>query len=105
MVSGFLTSPNDQRRMSSAVARPIRSWSKVVDSSTGSPVSEFVRCLAGSDLVDGRGLEAAGDVDAELFCSAEGVVVGVTEVDRRAVGREDLDVQAERLHLLHEHLE
>src|SRR3546814_20909363 len=64
-----------------------------------------VRCLAGSDLVDGRGLEAAGDVDAEFFGSTEGVVIGVAEVDRGAVGREDLDVQAERLHLLHEHLE
>ncbi|MAO34862.1 MAG: hypothetical protein CMP12_02945, partial [Zunongwangia sp.] len=52
---------------------------------------------AGSDLVDRRGLESGGDVDAELFRRAEGVVIGVAEVDRRAVGREDLDVQAERL--------
>src|SRR5918995_101401 len=92
--------------MSSAVARPMRSSSKVVASSNFSPwkVSGIVY-WPGLDLVDRRRLEAAGDVDAELFCSTEGVVVGVTEVDRRAVGREDLDVQAERLHLLHEHLE
>ena len=61
--------------------------------------------VEGLDLVDRGGLEAAGDVDTEFLCCAERLVVGVAEVDQRAVGREDLDVQAERLHLLHEHLE
>ncbi|MFQ0801045.1 hypothetical protein AN648_15175, partial [Listeria monocytogenes] len=59
----------------------------------------------GSDFVDGRRLEPGGDVDAELFRSAEGLVVGVAQADRLAVGREDLHVQAERLHLLDEDLE
>src|SRR6478672_8667725 len=35
MVSGFLTSPWDHARMSSAVARPIRNSSKKLTSSTG----------------------------------------------------------------------
>src|SRR3712207_3404104 len=35
MVSGFLTSPLDHMRIESAVARPIRSWSKLLTSSTG----------------------------------------------------------------------
>src|SRR5664279_455896 len=35
MVSGFLTSPCDHARMSSAVARPIRNSSKKLTSSTG----------------------------------------------------------------------
>src|SRR5690606_16062458 len=58
-----------------------------------------------SDLVDRCGFETAGDVDAELLRRAEGLVIGVAEVHRGAVRREDLDVQAQRLHLLHEHLE
>ena len=32
MVSGFLTSPLDQVRIESAVARPIRSWLKLLTS-------------------------------------------------------------------------
>lgn len=58
-----------------------------------------------SDLADGRGLEPRGDVDAEFLRRAEHLVVGVTQVDGRTIGRENLDVQAQRLHLLDEHLE
>src|SRR6266699_3616959 len=71
MVSGFLTSPWDHWRMSSAVARPMRSSSKKLTSSTLVPLS----------------------------------LVAVAHLDRDAVAGEDLDVQAERLHLLDEHLE
>src|SRR5215207_2753744 len=91
--------------MSSAVARPMRSSSKVVASSNFSPRKSQSSFWPGSDLVDVRRLEARGDVDAELLRCAEGLVVGVSQRDRGAVCREDLDVQAERLHLLHEHLE
>src|SRR4051795_9545816 len=101
MVSGFLTSPYDQRRMSSAVARPMRSSSKVVASSNFSPwkISEVVFYWPGLDLVDVRRLEARGDVDAELLSSTEDFVVRVAQAHSRAIRREDLDVQAERLHL------
>src|SRR5690606_21118393 len=59
----------------------------------------------GSDLVDRGGLESARDVDAQLLRGAEGLVIGVAQADDLAVSAENLDVQAERLHFLHEHLE
>src|SRR6478752_1367222 len=92
--------------MSSAVARPMRSSSNVVASSNFSPwkVSE-VFYWPGLDLVDVRRLEARGDVDAELLSGTEDLVVRVAQAHSRAIGREHLDVQAERLHLLDEHLE
>src|SRR3954469_2511350 len=61
--------------------------------------------MRGSDVVDRRRLEARGDVDAELLGGTEDLVVRVAKADRGAVGREDLDVQAQGLHLLDEHLE
>src|SRR3954466_6135922 len=95
--------------MSSPVARPIRSSSNVVTSSTESLLYLLIRvvCLSayGSDVVDGGRLEPGRDVDAELLRSAEDLLIGVAQGDRGAVGREDLDVQAERLHLLDQHLE
>src|SRR3979490_3107224 len=104
MVSGFLTSPCDQRRMSSAVARPMRSSSKVVTSSNFPSLLEKVFRQLGLgrllDLVDRRRFEAGGNVDAELFGGTERFVVRVAQADRRAVCREHLDVQAERLHFL-----
>src|SRR6478735_8098277 len=133
MVSGFLTSPCDQVRMSSAVARPMRSSSKTLTSSKGSyflrmPVragrlvpAEW-RCCKGcgrpagpgegaggrsaSDLVDGaRGVRAAREVDAQLLGGAVHLVVVLPHVDGHAVGGQHLHVQAEGLHLLEEHLE
>src|SRR5829696_1434365 len=118
MVSGFLTSPCDHWRMSSAVARPIRSSSKKLTSSTGSYPSSGVWL---SDVVCGEPgpllaparpldlLDAArlppGQVDTQLFRGAEDLVVRVAHLDLDAVAREDLHVEAERLELLEEHLE
>src|SRR4051794_11228935 len=122
MVSGFLTSPCDHWRMSSAVARPIRNSSKKLTSSTrcipfqgfSLSVSDGPR-LPGArrtawiparalDLFD-RARLAPGQVDAELLRSPEDVLVGVAHLDRHAVAGEHLDVQAQRLHFLDEHLE
>src|SRR3954452_24559153 len=110
MVSGFLTSPWDHWRMSSAVARPIRSSSKTL---TSSKVPTFYVCKsggwcmgirisggaawhrrrAGLDLFD-RGRLAPGQVDAEFLGGPEDVVVGVTHLDGDPVAGEHLDVQA-----------
>ena len=57
-----------------------------------------------SDLFDAARL-APGQVDAELLRSAEDVLVGVTHLDGHTVAGQHLHVQAERLHLLDEHLE
>src|SRR5664279_3660935 len=99
MVSGFLTSPWDHCRMSSAVARPMRSSSKKLTSSTWLPV--FRSCLhqvvqgvvcrarpargaltgrPASDLFDAARL-TPGQVDAQFFRCAEDVLVGVPELD------------------------
>src|SRR5690606_41408079 len=86
MVSGFLTSPWDQARTSSAVARPIRSSSNTLTSSNWFPY--FLRPVvvggvfedggafrpgAGSpapgrrsDLLDAARVGATGQVDTEL---------------------------------------
>src|SRR5215467_3565157 len=100
MVSGFLTSPCDQSLMSSAVARPIRRSSKKLTSSTC-----FVPWGSSeSDLFDTARL-APGQVDAEFLRCAEDILVGFAHLDRRAVTGEHLHIQAERLHLLNQHLE
>src|SRR4051812_29691980 len=106
--------------MSSAVARPMRSSSKKLTSSTMSSPSFGVRnslFLPGSSgggrhrpppgalhLFDAARL-APGQVDAELFRRTEHVFVGVAQLDGHAVAAQHLDVEAERLHLLDEHLE
>src|SRR5487761_1673696 len=100
MVSGLRTSPCDQVRMWSPVASPMRSWSKSLTSSTSETP---LRCPAGVLLV-GAALGAT-DVDAELLGRAVHVLVELTHLDLLTCGREDLDVQAQRLHLLDEHLE
>src|SRR2546430_2095409 len=122
MVSGFLTSPCDHWRMSSAVARPIRSSSKKVTSSTGSYPSSggwlwsVCRVVAGRPgCCRGPGrqalalLDAArlppGQVDTQFLRGAEDLVVGVPHLDLHAVAGEHLHVEAERLELLEEHLE
>src|ERR687897_3049796 len=129
MVSGFFTSPCDHCRISSAVARPMRISSKKFTSSTllvfflyallgcvtcpcPEPVEGFValtgsgRVIGSSNLVhDAEGLTwASRQVDAEVLTAAV-VLVGVPQLHLGAVTREHLDVQAERLHLLDQHLE
>src|SRR3569833_2848523 len=56
------------------------------------------------DLFDTARL-TPGQVDAELLRCAEDGLVGVTHLDRHAVAGAHLDVQAQRLHLLDQHLE
>src|SRR4051812_32792185 len=111
MVSGFLTSPWDQVRMSSAVARPIRRSSKKLTSSTlflpslGCVQSNKRLERSGrSDLFDTARL-APGQIDTELLRSTEDVLVGVAHLDGHPVAGEHLDVEAQRLHLLEQHLE
>src|SRR5215831_5772796 len=98
MVSGFFTSPCDHCRMSSAVARPMRRSSKKLTSSTG------VYPPSRSDFFDAARL-APGQVDAEFLGRAEDILVGVAHLDRRSVAGQHLDVEAERLHFLDQHLE
>src|SRR5918994_1832 len=112
--------------MSSAVARPIRSSSKKLTSSTWFLLSLRTEdlglsgvlsggCRAGtpcwtasrphlSDLFDAARL-APGQVDAELLRGAEDVLLGLSHLDGLPVAGQDLDVEAEALHLLDEHLE
>src|SRR6266487_3635219 len=110
--------------MSSTVARPIRSSSNTLTSSNSSYFRWRWCCIrlfdlrwppgrrgsnnlagSGSDFLHARRLEAAGQVDAELLGGAVHVVVGVAHLHRDAVRREHLDVQAQRLQLLQQHLE
>src|SRR5699024_9182227 len=122
MVSGFLTSPCDQLRTSSAVARPIRSSSKTLTSSNfptsfgGSPCGTksgryapgagvLGRRARGSDLFDAARVGTTGQVDTELFGGAVDLLIAVAHLDGGAVGVEHLHVQAQGLHLLDQHLE
>src|SRR5690349_3914454 len=129
MVSGFFTSPCDHWRMSSPVASPMRSSSKKLTSSkVMTPFRGFVtdslsKCVGWkapsrappracegwggggpySDVFH-RGRLAAGQVDAEFLRGPEHLVVGVAQLDRLPVAREHLDVEAQRLQLLEQHL-
>src|SRR5882757_5315750 len=131
MVSGFFTSPCDHCRMSSAVARPIRSSSKKLTSSTifsslftGQNRTVFVNSyvpawsfsLTGMAAPDRRRHRASavdvdaarlppGQVDPELFRSAEDVLVAVLHLDLHTITGEHLHIQAERLQLFEQHLE
>src|SRR4051794_14458720 len=95
--------------MSSAVARPMRSSSKKLTSSTYAFSLKF-RCgrvrrgTLALHLLDRRRLSPA-QIDAKLFCGPEDVFVGLAHLDLHAVAGEHLDVEAQRLHLLDEHLE
>src|ERR671913_2463593 len=98
--------------MSSPVARPIRSSSKKLTSST---LFQSVLRPAGSwggrtalvvdrpavrlDLLDRGGLPAT-EVDAELLGCPEDVLVAVLHLDGDAVAGEHLDIEAQRLQLL-----
>src|SRR5690606_5552332 len=108
MVSGFLTSPWDQARTSSAVARPIRSSSNTLTSSNWFPY--FLRPVveggvfedggafrpgAGSpapgrrsDLLDAARVGATGQFDTELLGCPVHLLVGVAHLDLGAVGVE-----------------
>src|SRR6185437_7308534 len=121
MVSGFLTSPCDHCRMSSAVASPMRSSSKKLTSSTSSMSSRF-SCSGNCVFLGGVGeapdqapprlsdfLDAArltpGQVDAQFLRGAEHLVIGLAHLEGDAVAGEHLNVQAQRLQLLEQHLE
>src|SRR5579875_649255 len=99
MVSGFFTSPCDHCLMSSAVARPMRRSSKKLTSSIAVSLPP-----SWSDLFDAARL-APGQVDAEFFRRAEDVLVGVAHLDGGTVAGQHFHVEAERLHLLDQHLE
>src|SRR4051794_38310248 len=100
--------------MSSALARPIRSSSKKLTSSK----TDASFCLIDihrwsltvgsrpmrSDFFDAARLPPR-QVDAQLLRRAEDVLVGVPHLDGAAVAGEHLDVEAQRLHLLDQHLE
>src|SRR5262245_36389236 len=105
MVSGFFTSPCDHRRMSSAAARPIRSSSKKFTSSTC--VSLLSKRTTGSDFVDAHRafVRATRQIDAQLLSRAEHLVVRLAHLQGHAVTGEHLNVEAQRLQLLEQHLE
>src|SRR5215468_10561560 len=84
--------------MASAVARPMRRSSKKLTSST------LLYPPSWSDLFDAARL-TPGQVDAEFFRREEDVLVGVAHLDGGAVAGQHFHVQAERLHLLDQHLE
>src|SRR5580704_8417037 len=112
MVSGFFTSPCDNCRMSSAVARPIRRSSKKLTSSTlvipwgraDHGVERVWRGSGSSDFLYAARL-APGQVDAQFLGGAEDVFVGVAHLDRGSVAGQHLDVEAQRLHFLDQYLE
>src|SRR5215212_2051511 len=103
--------------MSSPVARPMRSSSKKLTSSTYpsfrvvDPLAvgwcrpaRWGRPASPSDLFDAARL-TPGQIDAELLGRPEHVLVAVPHLDGDAVAGEHLDVEAQRLELLEEHLE
>src|SRR5579884_1713558 len=97
--------------MSSAVARPMRNSSKKLTSSTlGISYVSVVNLAEAAgrstalDLLDRRRF-ATTQIDAELFRSAEDVLIGVPHLDLHPVAGQHLDVQAQRLHFLDQDLE
>jgi hypothetical protein len=102
MVSGFLTSPLDHMRIESAVARPIFSWSKLLTSSIRAP-SLPLRVLAAGIFFVGP---TFGRDRSMPSSSRHGRRLRRVHASRspRRLG-EDLDVEAQGLHLLDEHLE
>ena len=124
IVSGFLTSPFDHVRIWSAVASAMDSRAESLTSSTSACFFSLLSATACWRVLVGRRrgpvLGAAsrrrsssssvprfgpGQVDAEGLGGAEGVLVELADLDLLARLVDDLDVQAERLHLLDEHLE
>src|SRR5581483_684092 len=101
---GFFTSPFDHMRIESAVAKPMRSWSKLLTSSIRSLLVPSDPLAPALVLFVGAALRTR-EVDAELFSGTEHVFVKFPHLDLFAGLGEDLDVQAQGLHLLDEHLE
>src|SRR5918998_4374440 len=108
--------------MSSAVARPMRNSSKKLTSSTWSiPRISLLGWIPGrrgrppghpggrtpSDLFDAADalVRAPGQVDAEFFRGPEDLVVRLAHLQGNTVAGEHLDVEAQRLQLLEQHLE
>src|SRR5690625_939403 len=124
ILSGFFTSPCDHARTSSAVASPIRSSSNALTSST---YSYFLRPVvvwrftdelrrrarpSGAEgrawplqLVDAARVGTARQVNTEFFLRPVDRLVVVTEFNLGSISRENFHVEAQGLHLLHEHLE
>src|SRR5215831_3685725 len=111
-------------RICSAVASAIVSWAESLTSSTGLmcvlPLPSCFLVRPGSSSVSSRSSErrlasalvlfvgatlGSGQVDAERLGGAEGVLVELADLDLLARLVDDADVQAQRLHLLDEHLE
>src|SRR3954453_18870761 len=115
--------------MSSAVARPMRNSSKKLTSSTwsiprisllgwipgrrgrprcgGSPHVSRAPGTQPSDLFDAADalVRAPGQVDAEFFRGPEDLVVRLAHLQGNAVAGQHLNVQAQRLQFLEQHLE
>src|SRR5580700_58848 len=89
--------------MVSAVARPIRSWSKLLTSSTQLSLQAAVSAAPLVFLV--RPPLGPADVNAELLGRPEHLFVELPHLDLGPVGGQDLHVEAEALHLLDQHLE
>src|SRR3954453_17455966 len=123
MVSGFLTSPCDHCRMSSAVARPMRSSSKKLTSSTsaiprisiarlwfrrsGARAAAHAAARASrSDFVDADHafVGTPGGAEAQLLARPEDLVVRLTHLQCHPIAGEHLHVEAERLQLLEQNL-
>src|SRR5262245_10891532 len=111
-------------RICSAVASAIVSWAESLTSSTGLmcvlPLPSCFLVRPGSSSVSSRSSErrlasalvlfvgatlGPGQVDAERLGGAEGVLVELPDLDLFARLVDDADVEAQRLHLLDEHLE
>src|ERR1700755_554737 len=108
--------------MSSAVARSMRNSSKKLTSSTWSiPRISLLGWIPGrrerppahargrfpSDLFDAADalVRASGQVDAEFLRGPEDLVVGLAHLQGHAVAGQHLNVEAQRLQLLEQHLE
>src|SRR5689334_4069663 len=108
MVSGFFTSPFDHVRMSFAAARLMVSRLLSLTSSNGAPPSLY---NFRNSETSARGVFLVGaplgarEVDAERLGRAERVLVELADLDLLAGRVHHADVEAQRLHLLDEHLE
>src|SRR6266516_5010353 len=100
-------------RICSAVASEMESWAESFTSRTGMCVLLYSfslsscseRRLATALVLFVGPAFGPGEVDAERFGGSEGVFVELADLDLFARLVDDADVEAERLHLLDEHLE
>src|SRR5947199_2220411 len=96
---------------------PVVDRLRLLDLTVGPHADLVRRGKADPELIEVRNVEqllslhihtrrfAAGEVDTQLFCRAEDVLVGVAHLDLLALRRQDVDVQAKRLHLFDQNLE